>query len=296
VQSVALSTWLNLWTTALKSTLYKYSDRQQNCTFRLEQISATQVSLSLNRGVIVREDFSMTPLERAKAFVQSRAAKTALKILPLALATVVSAHAGTAKFTLSGDPVWNAPGSSTGGFLVLTNSTSTGSEIGFGVTGSGFTDMQVMGNSGDDTSASFSMSGGGTGNFGASPVITVSWDFNITCDQDCKNGQDAGAQFFIYDVLVNINGNVYESGAVQFLGDPSGSFVITDPNLVNQDLTSWSAEVDLIWHGGNIFDTGTWTQNFLTIQPNTTATPEPATLFMAFAGLPFVIRLTRKKQ
>jgi hypothetical protein len=235
----------------------------------------------------------MTPLERAKAFVQSRAAKTALKILPLALAAVVSANADTAKLSLDGNPQWNAHTSSTGAYLQLSNSSTSGSQVGNGVTGNGFTDLLVVGNSGNTELAAFFMSGGGTGTY--QNPITVSWDFDITCDAQCKAGEDAGDQFFEYNVVVLINGNEYDSGAVTFLGDPSGSFIINDPTLLGQNVGPWSAEVDLVWHNAIINETGSWTQNFLTIDPGGVATPEPASLLMALAGLPFAIRLRRKK-
>jgi hypothetical protein len=235
----------------------------------------------------------MTPLERAKAFVQSRAAKTALKILPLALATVVAAHADSAKLNLSGNPQWNAQTSSSGAYLMFTNSTSSGSQVGNGVTGSGFTDMQVVGNSGDTELASFFMSGGGTGTY--QNPITVSWDFDITCDAQCKAAELTGDQFFEYNVAVIINGNEYDSGSVFFTADPMGSFIINDLSLIGQSVGPWSAEVDLVWHNGVILETGTWAQTYLTIDPGGVQTPEPASMLLMLAGVPFLIRRIRRK-
>ena len=235
----------------------------------------------------------MTPLERAKAFVQSRAAKTALKILPLALATVVSANADTAKLTLSGNPQWTAQTSLTGAYLQLSNSVSTGMQVGNGVTGSGSTDMEVVGNSGTTKPASFFMSGGGTGTY--ENPITVSWDFAVNCDAQCKADEQTGQQFFQYQVVVFINGNEYDSDVFTFLADPNGQMIINDPNLIGQTVGPWSAQVDMVWDNAVIHETGSWVQNFLTIDPGGTQTPEPASMLLLFSGVPFVIRLTRKK-
>ncbi|MGZ4815937.1 MAG: PEP-CTERM sorting domain-containing protein [Terriglobales bacterium] len=235
----------------------------------------------------------MTPLERAKAFVQSRAATTALKILPLALAAVVSANADTAKLTLSGDPQWLAQTSSTGAYLVLTNSVSSGMQVGNGVTGFGSTDMEVVGNSGTTAPASFFMSGGGTGTY--QNPITVSWDFTVNCDAQCKAGEQLGEQWFQYQVVVFINGNEYDSDVFIFLADPNGSLIINDPTLLGQQVGPWSAQVNLVWANAVINETGNWGQTYLTIDPGGVVTPEPASMLLLFTGLPFVVRLTRKK-
>jgi len=242
----------------------------------------------------------MTALERAKAFVQSRAAKTALQIMPLALAGVLSAHASSVQFTPSGNPQWQTPAPGTGSYLVLQSPTSSVSSLSDGgVTGNGSAGMQVTGGSGYNYTT-FLMSGGGSGDF-SNPFVTVSWDFTVTCDAACKAneagpppGSDDYQDTFSYSVETFINGVEYDwaGNGTTFYADPMDSYMIA----VSGPLYSWSTQVDVTWLGNN-GETANWSQSYLTIDPGTptSGVPEPASMLLAASGLPFLLRLRKKR-
>ena len=240
----------------------------------------------------------MTPLERAKAFVQSRAAKTALKIAPLALATVVSVNQKAQAITTppqfsGGAPVWTAP-VGTGSFLELTDSTSSSAPYGTGgIKGWGSTDSQQAGGNGT-SDVSFEMSGTGSGTF-VNDTVTLSWDFTGTCDKDCKANEDTGADAFQYRVQACVESQCTSTDWTPFFADPTGSTVIS--GLAGSGFSSWSASIDFEWQGQGL-ETATFNVNSLALDPgpiNVPTVPEPASALLALAGLPFLKRVIRKK-
>ena len=256
----------------------------------------------------------MTALERAKAFVQSRAAKTALKIMPLALATVVSvsvkAHADSVPIFNGSNPQWNAVVPPSGAYLVLgcgTPGSCPDPTSGYspylnnGVTGYGMTGAQVLGAPGT-AELDFVMTGTGSGQFFNSGV-TVDWDFGVTCDATCKanentpdpNNPGFTLDYFQYNVIATVDGNTVAYGGPVFYADPLGSFVI--PVTPGDPVGNWSVEIDMFWTAADTGETATFTVNQLSLDPGQAPNvPEPASMLLAASGLPLLLRVIRRKR
>jgi len=252
----------------------------------------------------------MTALERAKQFVQSRAARTALTIMPLALATVVSvsvkAHADSLPVFGTPTPQWVTHPSNTGAYLVLgcppqngngfcpdPSSSSvpygTGGVNGYGSTGG----QEVQG--GGTSELDFVMTGTGSGQFAGNGVVAA-WNFNIACDATCQaneitpdpNNPGQTLDYFQYTVFVNINGEgpyPFDGGTFYAGGPQSGSFVV--PVTPGETLGSWSAEIDIFWNAGDNNETANFDVTQLSLNP----VPEPCTAVLALAGIPLLFRL-----
>lgn len=261
----------------------------------------------------------MTPLERAKAFVQSRAARTALKILPFALAAVVSTQAVAANITsASASFSTNDQGCSGGTCITFVpgqinnNQVSTLPAVatfsGSTATGTGDAPMELFGGKNGSATASFVMNG--TGDGGPFTGLNVSWNFLVTCDAACsfniKNPPPPGSTLFQDDFTYDVNLLVNGTDLYSWSGNPTDFTSSVDPtpvtgsfafNGLNSNLNSWIAEVDVSWLG-NTGETADWNMNHLTVNFTSpvSTTPEPASMMLAFAGLPFVLRTIRKKR
>jgi len=245
----------------------------------------------------------MTALERAKAFVQSRAAKTALKILPLALATVVGvstkAHATTQPTFSGSNTIWNKPACSGGSVACLKPVTLASSNpvpymtYGSQANGTASGTYNFVTSPGGPVDLQFLMSGNGTGTL--SNPIAIQYSFDMTCT-GC-----ASTDTFGYEVA----GQVYNTASQQFsidtgvvptAGPPneSGTIYISP---VSGTLDNWQTTIDFLWFGQN-GETASFDVSNLAIYPTsgTSSVPEPSSLLLAFTGLPFVMRALRKKR
>lgn len=260
----------------------------------------------------------MTALERAKAFVNSRAATTALRIMPLALATVVAvsdvpkAHATTVFDPSSGSAQWILPDCSGGATACLetkldplfpSNSPATASFNAFGSSGvqaSGSVggyhkngSVDKPGNS-NEVDLSLQVSGSGSGNYGTD--ATFGFSFLVTCPTTgCAN-----TDTFSYDGTATIDGNplafagTFTPGTAVTLPqtliatNPSDS--VSDPGL------GWGATINFHWNGvdGENFVINPVDLNF-NPNPGAPTVPEPASMLLALAGLPFLKRFIRKR-
>jgi len=240
----------------------------------------------------------MTALERAKAFVQSRAAKTALKILPLALATVVGvstkAHATVVPAFTGTNTNWTVPGCSSG-------SGAPSSPCLSGFSAPNYSPFSSYGSGGVQTGGSvlngtfkgapgaidlqFLMSGGATG---SSPEVGVKWQFEVDCPS-CSSSDT-----FYYEVNANVGAFSGQTGSVAFSPNQ-----LIDPPLVFSAgaLGDWQATIDLLWSGQD-GEAANFTVDSFAIYPTeeTSPVPEPSSLLLAFSGLPFVLRTIRKKR
>jgi hypothetical protein len=247
----------------------------------------------------------MTALERAKVFVKSRAAKTALRIMPLALATVVSvgtkAHANTLP-TFSGSfTEWQTANCSSGGIAAclqpfpntsgnpvpyLTNgSQSSGSASGTYV---------VKSSPGFPATLSYLMSGNGTGDL--TTPIAVQFDVSITCPT-CSSLDTFSFQ--VSGDVDNTSSQTFSADSATYVKvgdsfDATGSFLISP---VSGTLQDWQTQIDFSW-AGNAGEAATFDVNQLAIYPTsgTSSVPEPGSLLLALSGLPLIGRLLRRKR
>ncbi len=239
----------------------------------------------------------MTPLERAKAFMHSRAAKTALKIMPLALAAVVSLSGkaqATSTAQLSGSfEKWTVQSCSGGPCLDLATLSSSWSYGADGsVTGSGSA-SGVHGGGTGTTMIIFQVSGGGTGNYGS--LTDFLGNFTIGCIGLTGGSCDPHDTF-----SVNITATVDNlTGSASSAVTPgsyivTGSFLTTDGDSVAAN--PWSAEIDFFWNGidGEQLSLNPTNLGFDPHTPVST-TPEPASMLLALSGLPFLARLRKKR-
>lgn len=245
----------------------------------------------------------MTALERAKAFVNSRAGKTALKIMPLALAAAAAVTVtpqAKADVTLTNPKAFfqGCVGMCSGGF-VIDNQTDTASQV----PETGFTGAVGSGNmSGHFTSSStgtplhFYLSGGATGT-GVPNTLILSWDYNLTTPSDIT--VQSVAVWFTYS-----NGDLF--GDCDATADNGGiadscSIDLTGEEASAGPLNSWNAffEAQTINPNGDTAPL-VWDVSYLAVTsgpyPSTTPTPEPSSMLLALAGLPLIGRFVRRKR
>ena len=251
----------------------------------------------------------MTPLERAKAFVQSRAAKTALKILPLALAAV------TATTTAKADVLIHPTGASFTGCTVPPNVSCsglfklTGSSTSFkplplvgvvqGAHSQGIGDAQFP-SAVTSTNWDFNFSGDGNSSldsFFAHTIDTtpITWDFTLN-SSDPALTYAYKVYYSFTDGLTTIDNNLLPcaSGTTSNLSAVIGSCTASGLTGLGP-LTGWNVQLDLQMQDGNK-STVNWNIAYLNVgpQPVTTTTPEPATLTLSALAIPFVLRRLRK--
>lgn len=260
----------------------------------------------------------MTALERAKAFVNSRAAKTALRIMPLALATVVAvsdvpkAHASPTalsgsfsqwqyKNCSSGAPCMSGLG---GGTNSNPSPSSTfvayGSE---GIQGKGdfsaiLSGQKLPPNSPQALVTKYNIAGSGMGTYGTQALF--GWAFDVSC----THGTSAcdPTDVFSYTVTATIDGNTVPLvpgtlGGPFVPGTAVSSSVLIPTNAGDSiPADQWSAEIDFTWTGqtGEVIDFNP----VLTLDPNPAppGVPEPASLLLALSGLPLIGRFYRRKR
>lgn len=244
----------------------------------------------------------MTPLERAKAFVKSRAAMTALKIMPLALATVVGvstkAHATITTGTMSGTySHWSDP-SCSGSTPCLNTKGGIGPSSSFsaygtgGVQGSGsIGGTYGNGSTGQSLDLQLLISGGGTGNYGSDAA------FKTTFEVDCPGC--ASTDTFSYTVNLTIDQSTYTYSSVFTPGTMVDPPVIIPTQGDDMDAYPWQATIDFYWTGSN-GEQATFNPVDLSLDPNpgsgTPPVPEPTSMLLALSGLPLLGRLIRKKR
>lgn len=266
----------------------------------------------------------MTPLERAKAFIQSRAAKTALKILPLALATVAAVPAAHATGTVVLNPTSASFGGCSvtvtspcsGSFVLSSSSTTYGSLATQGGVQGAYGTGSAVGDWHNQQSSSydwtFALQGndnGSTNSFAGIPLDTlnVSWDFSfalpagsdLTVNSETLylvfvNGTDP-SQSPAYVDSYSLSSN---TGSYQFSGlagapvtSPMLWAAVLDVNLSCDDPTGGPCS-GLSANGGN--GEADWNVNNLSLYGNSVVgTPEPATLTLLFAAVPFLLRKRR---
>jgi hypothetical protein len=257
----------------------------------------------------------MTPLERAKAFIQSRAAKTALKILPLALATATvaapPAHAGNVVInptyaTFDGCVIGQPPGNNCSGSFVLgsqTTSFSATSTLGnvTGASGSGTGHGYFNGDLSQE-SWNFNVGGDGTGSttsFNALGLDTanVSWTFSFPVDRDVQIGDGAGngitMQYYLTDGS-NVDFNTCAVSLDTNTNSATGSCVINGLSQLGP-LTAWSLDLNTpILSTANGAGTLQWDVTSLNIfGTQIIGAPEPASLTLLVAAVPFLLRKRR---
>src|SRR5581483_1805943 len=233
----------------------------------------------------------MTALERAKAFVNSRAAKTALKIMPLAVAAVVTVGVtpqAKADVALTSPKAYfqGCVGTCSGGFVIdnQTNSASQVSETGFtGAVGSGNMSGHFTSES-SGTPLHFYLSGGATGT-GIPNTLIMSWDFTLNTPSDIT----------VSSVMVNFSYNGTIEQQCDASGDTNGTPDSCTVDLTGVEgflgpLTSWSAFFEAQTVNLNA-DTSpiTWDVSYLAVTSGPyppTGTPEPASMLLALSGLP----------
>jgi len=261
----------------------------------------------------------MTPLERAKAFVKSRAARTALKIMPLALAAV-TATTTAAKADVVIHPTdasFNGcvvgPGQDCSGLFKLTGESGIAlSQLGLvgGVNGAhsqGIGDGRFPLNFPLSSNWDFTVNGDGAGvttdSFFQAGVDTVpiSWDFTLGSSNTALT-YDWSIFYSFTDTSSTTVSGTCDSG----LGVAAGTDVTgSDCSMPISGLTTlgplsnWQVQIDVqMTNTGTPFSTENWNVNYLNIGSSPTTPPppmpEPATLTLAAAALPFLIRRLRK--
>jgi len=281
----------------------------------------------------------MTPLERAKAFIQSRAGKTALKILPLALATVVAIPAANAGVVISPTTLNNASdgfatptgyaasngaalcqaGCGSGSFVLGAGSTATvgNSTPAFGVTGAYGTGQGGAYMAGDPNQPepwTFFIQGD-TGSSGALSTVnslTISWDFtfnnntvpappdNNSVPPDTSQANDmtlgdAYIAWFFQDASGNSATSTCDIGILSFGTEYTGSCQASGFSGMTDDLSIWG--VDLVVPSQSTNEHGYYTWDIKDLAASGTqpiiTTPEPATLTLLVAAVPFLLRRRR---
>ena len=276
----------------------------------------------------------MTPLERAKAFIQSRAAKTALKILPLALATAAAVPAANADVVISptvqagevptgyaataGAALCQA-GCGSGSFVLGAGSTaSVGSSApAFGVTGAfatGNGGAYMAGDPNQPEPWTFFIQGdaGSSGALSTLSSLTIGWDFTFHNDtvpsapdsnsvppappnpNDMTLG-DAQIQWFFQDASGNSVSNTCDIGTLSFGTEYKGSCQASGFSGMTDNLSLWG--IDLVVPSSSASQHGYYTWDITSFgvagtQP-VVGTPEPATLTLLVAAVPFLLRRRR---
>jgi len=255
----------------------------------------------------------MTALERAKAFINSQAARTALKIMPLALVTVaavsVTPQAKADVALTPGNPYFQAcvaapPATCSGGFIIDSqtnlnkaqlppNGTFTGAVGGGDMTGHFGPDYN-----GTLTPIDFFLPGTSTGLFSGISLDTVflSWSFSINTPTDTS--VDHVNVFFYY------NGNIVgECDDVDYTGPTATCEVdgLLGDETAFGPLTSWEAQIQPILISTNGTMPTTWDVSYLAVDatpytPAPPGMPEPASMILALSGLPLIGRIIRKKR
>lgn len=264
----------------------------------------------------------MTALERAKAFVNSRAARTALKIMPLALATVATvtvaapkAHADVALTPTSASFVACDPGTdlkACSGSFAQTSSTTSITQLPLdagvkGAEGSGNASGVFKSTSpGHDYSWDFFLNGTGSGDsfFQAGiDTLTVSWNFSFPNSDSVTHVDDAISGFAGPKVLFVWSDATHtdvtkECDNVGF----TGTCVVSGLNNVNiGTFTSWQAQVEVPVYSDTGVGNMNWQLDYLDVNANGHQTtppgvPEPASILLALSGLPLIGTLIRKKR
>jgi hypothetical protein len=255
----------------------------------------------------------MTPLERAKAFIQSRAAKTALKILPLALATATvaapPAHAGNVVLnptyaTFDGCVVNVPPGNNCSGSFVLGSQTTSFSSTGTighvtGASGSGTGHGYFNGDLSQE-SWNFNLGGDGTGstdsfqNLGID-TANVSWSFNFPVSRDVQIGDGSGNGIILQYYFTDGTNVDFNTCAVTLSGSFSnGACEVTGLSMLGP-ITAWSLDLDTpILSTANGVGSIEWDVTSLDVFGNRIiGTPEPATFTLLVAAVPFLLRKRR---
>ncbi len=242
----------------------------------------------------------MTALERAKAFINTRAAKTALRIMPLAVAAAVAvsvvpkAHADA---TLVGTTATWTYGHCSGGANACLDTSSGIESVSFNypgggaVTGSGGL-SGVVGQQNGPLELQFSIGGSGSGTYNDN--VAFGGKFLVTC-----SGCDP-SDTFSYDVAATVDGTPYTSSTISFspgttLTLPTVLIPTTNGDPVMNDL--WNASITFHWNAV-VGDQATFQPVNLTLDPKNPTTPtvpEPASMLLAIAGLPFLRRFIRKR-
>lgn len=240
----------------------------------------------------------MTPLERAKAFVQSRAAKTALKIVPLALATAtVAVPAAKANVVInptdaqfSGCTV-TATVTCSGGFVLASSTTGVSSlPVQGGVQGAhgqgsatGFFNSDT---SNEDWSFTVEGTSGSSGSLASVPSLIASWDLSFPRSSDVIFGPATLTAF-----LMDSSGDVVVDSC--FLPAETGSCTFTGLSILTGDLSQWSLTIDVPINSPSGIGSLAWDVNKLDLFAPPSTTPEPATFTLALAALPFLLRKRR---
>jgi hypothetical protein len=244
----------------------------------------------------------MTALERAKVFVQSRAAKTALRILPLALATVVSvstkAHATTQPVFSGSFSTWSSQDCSSGGTAACLNPSSFSANppvpyMTNGSQSSGIATGTYVARGAGPATLTFLMSGNGTGDLTA--PTTVQFDVNIKCPSCAASDTFSFAVFGqVYNQTLGYNGSSPLFTGMGDSLDASGTFTVPSPGGTLQD---WQTYINFSWTG-NAGEIASFDVTQLAIYPPsaTSTVPEPGSLLLALSGLPFIGRLIRRKR
>jgi len=248
----------------------------------------------------------MTPLERAKAFVKSRAAKTALKILPLALAAATVA-VPTAKANVVINPTdahftgCDPNTANCSGLFALASSSTSFALLspGGGVQGAigGGTGIGVWVGTGTDNTQNwdFVLKGDDTGStdgFFSIPVdqLIIGWSFSL---QGSSGGVTIGpAATLLYDFN---DGSTDLQGTCAVTNFSSGCLVSGLSTLGSP--TSWSLTLEVPVTSASGTDAVQWNVDFLgVIAPPVTTTPEPASMTLTLIAVPFLVRRLRKRQ
>ncbi len=210
----------------------------------------------------------MTALERAKAFINTRAAKTALRIMPLAVAAVAvvgitpNAHATSATFTAN--QAFFSTGTCSGVACIDFTNTSSGygpTADGYGAVGTGSSHMTIGkpgwlpdANGISTYDAFFTVSGTANGTFPGDD-LKISWDFSANCGPSpCSVNnpfsynvffnldQDPNAPYTYSGSYIPVTGPVAQTWTIpgySTSGPMSGPLTLTNAN--------WTATIDLNW-------------------------------------------------
>lgn len=259
----------------------------------------------------------MTPMERAKAFLKSRAAKTALKIMPLALAAVTATTAAKADVVIHPtDASFNGcvvgPGQDCSGLFKLTGESGIAvSQLGLvgdvnGAHSQGIGDGRFPLGFPLSSNWDFTVNGDGAGvttdSFFAANVDTVpiSWDFTLG-----SSNTNLTYDWSIFYSFTDTSATTVSGTCDMGTGFSAGSEV-TGTNCSTPisgltglgPLSNWSVQIDVqMTNTGTPFSTEDWNVKYLNIGATPTTpppVPEPATLTLAAAAIPFLIRRLRK--
>ena len=252
----------------------------------------------------------MTALERAKAFINSRAAKTALRIMPLAVATVVAvtvtpqAKADVALTPTNAKFVACTSAPCSGGFAI-DNQTTGFSQL---PPNGAFTGAVSNGNMSGHFAApstgtfgqpiNFFFSGSATGTLLSPPItdLTISWKFDFNTPTDVT--VDHVNVFFYY----NDNTAVYPGGECDYVMYQDTCVVsLAGAQVLFGPPATWQVQIQPFLSSPNGSATTTWNVDYLAIDataytPPAPGVPEPASMLLALSGLPLIGRFIRKKR